>query len=51
VALRSHGEAVAGEVAEQIGSFDGGCTPEEITAGQCPNANVQFAVHPGKGSL
>jgi hypothetical protein len=49
VVLRSHGEAVAGEVAEQIGSFDGGCTPEEIIAGQCPNANVQSAAHPGKG--
>jgi hypothetical protein len=51
IVLRSHGEAVAGEVAEQIGSFDGGCTPEEITAGECPNANVQSAAHPGKASL
>jgi hypothetical protein len=50
VVLRSHGEAVAGEVAEQIGSFNGGCTPEEITAGQCPNVNVQSAAHPGQGT-
>jgi len=48
VVLRSHGEAVAGEIAEQIGSLDGGCTPEQITAGECPNANVQVAAHPGK---
>ena len=45
IALRSHGPAVAGEVADQIGRFDGGCTPEEIAAMMCPNANVQFAVH------
>jgi hypothetical protein len=49
VVMRSHGEAAAGEVAEQIGSFDGGCTPEEVSGMQCPNANVQFAAHPGKG--
>jgi hypothetical protein len=51
IVLRSHGEALAGEVAEQIGTFDGGCTPEEIAAvpPQCPNANVQFAAHPGAG--
>jgi len=49
IVLRSHGEAVVGEVAEQIGSFDGGCTPEEIAGGQCPNANVQSAAHTGKG--
>jgi hypothetical protein len=49
VVLRSHGEAVAGEIADQIGSFDGGCTPEEIAGMLCPNANVQSAVHPGKG--
>jgi hypothetical protein len=48
VVLRSHGEAVAGEIAEQIGSFHGGCTDEEITAGLCPNTNVRFAAHPGK---
>lgn len=47
IVLRSHGEAVAGEVAAQVGSFDGGCTPEEIAAAQCPNANVQSAAHPG----
>jgi hypothetical protein len=49
VVLRSHGEAIAGEIAGQISSFDGGCTPEEITAGQCTNANVQAAAHPGSG--
>lgn len=49
IVLRTHGEALAGEVAEQIGSFDGGCTPEEIAGGQCPNVNVQSAAHPGKG--
>lgn len=48
VVLRSHGPAVAGEVAEQVGSFDGGCTPEEITGGQCPNVNVQSAAHPAQ---
>jgi hypothetical protein len=46
IVLRSHGPAVAGEVAEQIGSFNGGCTVEEIAAMMCPNANVQFAAHP-----
>jgi hypothetical protein len=46
IVLRSHGPAVAGEVADQIGSFNGGCTPEEIAAMMCPNANVQFAAHP-----
>jgi hypothetical protein len=46
IVLRSHGPAAAGEVAEQIGSFNGGCTPEEIAALTCPNANVQLAVHP-----
>jgi hypothetical protein len=46
IVLRSHGPAVAGEVAEQIGSFNGGCTDEEIAAMMCPNANVQFAAHP-----
>jgi hypothetical protein len=50
VVLRSHGPALAGEVAEQVGSFHGGCTPEEITAMQCPNANVQSAVHRPKGA-
>jgi hypothetical protein len=45
IVLRSHGTAAAGEVANQIGSFDGGCTPEEIAAMMCPNANVQFAAH------
>lgn len=46
IVLRSHGPAIAGEVAEQIGSFNGGCTPEEIAAMTCPNGNVQFAAHP-----
>jgi len=46
IVLRSHGPAVAGEVADQIARFDGGCTPEEIAATMCPNANVQFAAHP-----
>ena len=45
IVLRSHGPAIAGEVAEQIGSFNGGCTPEEIAAMMCPNGNVQFAAH------
>ncbi|MGH8203765.1 MAG: hypothetical protein ACREST_04095, partial [Steroidobacteraceae bacterium] len=45
IVLRSHGPAVAGEVADQIGRFDGGCTPEEIAMAMCPNANVQFAAH------
>jgi hypothetical protein len=45
IVLRSHGPAIAGEVADQIGSFDGGCTPEEIAMAMCPNANVQFAAH------
>jgi len=45
VALRSHGPAVAGEAAEQVASFDGGCTAEEIAAMMCPNTNVQFSVH------
>lgn len=48
IVLRSHGDAVADHTAEQIGSFDGGCTPEQIAVGQCPNANVQFAEHPGR---
>jgi hypothetical protein len=46
IVLRSHGPAIAGEVADQIGRFDGGCTPEEIAAMMCPNTNVQFAAHP-----
>jgi hypothetical protein len=50
VVLRSHGVAIAGEIADQIGSFDGGCTPEEIAGMMCPNANVQSAAHPGKGA-
>lgn len=45
IVLRTHGPAVAGEVAEQIGSLNGGCTPEEIAAKMCPNANVQSAAH------
>ena len=45
IALRGHGAAVAGETADQISRFDGGCTPEEIAAMMCPNTNVQFAVH------
>lgn len=45
IVLRSHGPAVAGEVAGQIGSFNGGCTAEEIAALMCPNGNVQFAAH------
>ncbi|MGH8250201.1 MAG: hypothetical protein ACREVI_05815 [Steroidobacteraceae bacterium] len=45
IVLRSHGPAAAGEVAGQIASFNGGCTPEEIAAATCPNANVQFAAH------
>jgi hypothetical protein len=48
IVLRTHGPATAGEVAAQIGAFDGGCTPDEIALGQCPNANVQFAAHPGR---
>ena len=46
IVLRTHGPAIAGEVAEQIATFNGGCTPEEIAALMCPNANVQFAAHP-----
>lgn len=46
IVLRSHGPAGAGETAQQIASFHGGCTPEEIAAAMCPNANVQFAAHP-----
>lgn len=49
IVLRSHGDAIPGEIAEQIGSFDGGCTLEERTAGTCPNVNVLAAVHKGKG--
>jgi hypothetical protein len=45
VVVRTHGPAEAGEVAAQIGSFDGGCTEEEIAAGECPNVNVQASVH------
>ncbi len=47
VVLRTHGPAAAGEVAEQVGSFNGGCTDAEIAAMMCPNANVQFAAHSG----
>ncbi len=45
IVLRSHGPAVAGEAADQIGRFDGGCTPEEIAMAMCTNANVLFAAH------
>ncbi len=42
VVLRSHGSAIPGMVAEQTGSFGGGCGPAPTFAG-C--ANVQFSVH------
>lgn len=45
IVLRGHGPAVAGEVAEQISSLNGGCTPDEIAAKMCPNANLQSAAH------
>jgi hypothetical protein len=38
IVLRTHGPALAGQVAEQIGSFNGGCAMAAC-------ANVQFAVH------
>lgn len=47
VVLRTHGPAVAGEVADQISRFNGGCTDEEVATMMCPqNVNVQFAAHP-----
>ena len=38
VALRSHGLAVAGTVAEQVSSFNGGCPPAACT-------NAQASIH------
>jgi hypothetical protein len=47
IVLRTHGPAVAGETADMISRFHGGCTDEEVTGGLCTqNANVQFAAHP-----
>lgn len=40
VAIRGHGAAVPGSIAEQLGSFNGGCPPAA-----CPN--LQASVHPG----
>lgn len=41
--VRTHGQAIPGLVAEQIGSFNGGCLPGEPNVGQC--TNVQASPH------
>lgn len=47
IVIRTHGPATAGEVADQISRFHGGCTDDEVSSGACPqNQNVQYAAHP-----